>query len=74
MRHNFLALSLIATLSLISAVCGAVESTHELSIRGLVFVVVVFPVLELNQDRMDTVETILDAYSFWGRQIISMTM
>jgi hypothetical protein len=46
---------------------------HQPLIRGPLFISVVFPVLDLERDRMEFVEPILDAYSFWGKMIVSTT-
>src|SRR2546430_687165 len=57
-----------------SEAVGATDaSIHRPIVQGPVFISVIFPVLELNQERLEMVDTIPDAYSFWGRMIISMS-
>jgi hypothetical protein len=53
---------------------AAMNPAHEPTIRGPVFISVVYPVVELKQERLQLIESIPDAYSFWGRMIMSMTM
>jgi hypothetical protein len=56
-----------------TGVDGAVNPAQEPTLRGPVFIAVVFPVVELNLERLELIESIPDAYSFWGRMIMSVT-
>ena len=65
----------ISTFAISGSVEGAVDDSAQVPIlRGPVFISVVFPVVELNQERLELIDSIPEAYSFWGRMIISMTM
>jgi hypothetical protein len=50
---------------------GAATLKQQPVIAGPVFISLVFPVVELKQERLEMFETITDAYSFWGRMMIS---
>src|SRR5262245_4770094 len=47
------------------------EQNATSAIRGPIFISTVYPVIEVDQDLVEWVEPIPDAYSFWGKTVIS---
>jgi hypothetical protein len=67
----FLAVSFLTKAS-VGPVHGSEARKQQHIIRGPLFIAVVYPVVELRRERLEMIGPIRDAYSLWGRTILSV--
>ena len=65
---------IVVAILLAGEAVGATDaSIHRPVVQGSVFISVIFPAVEVNYDQLEMIESIPDAYTFWGRIIMSAT-